>query len=76
MTKRSSSEAGEDQRSKGSKKKGRLGKIIKRTLVIGVSAVLLIVGTTFFLARSEPSYWKETPAIHRRNLTDAHAGIG
>ncbi len=66
MTKRSSSEAGEDQRSKGSKKKGRLGKIIKRTLVIGVSAVLLIVGTTFFLARSEPSYWKE----HQRFIAE------
>ncbi len=66
MTKRSSSEAGEDQRSKGSKKKGRLGKIIKRTLIIGVSVVLLIVGTTYFLAQSEPGYWKE----HQRFITE------
>ena len=39
--------------------KGRLFRIIKRTVLISLVAVALVAGTTFFLVRSEPAHWKQ-----------------
>lgn len=59
MFKRSSKNSDRHDRSQNQSKNSRVGTIIKRTLLIALVAVALVVGTAFFLARSEPAHWKE-----------------
>jgi hypothetical protein len=41
------------------KKPARRGKLIKRVILLTLSAVILAAGVVIYLAKSEPAYWKQ-----------------
>lgn len=67
MSEQSSNEPDKTPHATDRPRRGRLGKVIKRVVLVTLLAVTVTAGVVVYLARSQPAYWQE----HQRFLNES-----